>query len=112
MDFTEEKFLFGLGTALALISSWLVTQWMPGLAPSMSTITGGLTAVYAIFAGGSVSSDWVQSKTVTAGTAAGTAADASAGTVSTQAQLTSVSAPSQEESQGPSIGEQPQGLSQ
>ena len=63
MRYTEEKLVFGIGTALMMMTSWLLTKRYPELAVSLSTLNGGLMAVYAIFAGAHVSNKWVDSKT-------------------------------------------------
>ncbi len=46
MRYTEEKLIFGIGVSLLMVGAWMVTSKYTALASSLSTIIGGLTAVY------------------------------------------------------------------
>jgi len=63
VKYNEEKLIFGVGVGAMMIGAWALTNYWTGLASSLSTLLGGLTAVYAIFAGGHVANKWVDGKT-------------------------------------------------
>jgi hypothetical protein len=64
MDLNEDKVLFGIGTSIVMVGAWALTAALPALAPNLTVIVGGLTGVFAIFAGSHVTAAYVQTKAV------------------------------------------------
>lgn len=62
MNLGEEKLGLGVGCVVMMVGAWLTTNWFHGLQPSLTTLVGGITGIYALFVGGHVTNAWVQSK--------------------------------------------------
>lgn len=62
MRLNEEKFFFGAVSAVLIIGAWILTAFVTSLAPTLTTVVGGLTGVYALFVGGHVTNRWVEGR--------------------------------------------------
>lgn len=62
MDLGEEKLGLGIACVVLMVGTWLTTNWLPGLATSLTTVVGGITGVYALFVGGHVTNAYFQGK--------------------------------------------------
>jgi hypothetical protein len=62
MNLNEEKFILGAVSTGFVVGCWAATCKFPALAPTLSTVVGGITMLYGIFCGANVSSRWVDGK--------------------------------------------------
>ena len=62
MKLGEEKLGLGVGLAVTMVCAWATTNWVPGLASSLTTLVGGLTGLYALFVGSHVTNAYLSSK--------------------------------------------------
>jgi hypothetical protein len=53
-NFLSRKMWACIGTSVAILVAWVLTNYIPALAPSFQTLIGGLLAVLALMCGSNV----------------------------------------------------------